>query len=84
MIKDRQTKESERPVTRDVKVFSTIAVQSALVALVLVALIPVLRVFPVVVLACLVLLPAVYVFAAIVGTFRSSIWTIGYVTQVEA
>ena len=56
----------------------------ALVALVLVALIPVLRVFPVVVLACLVLLPAVYVFAAIVGTFRSSIWTIGYVTQVEA
>ena len=34
MIKDRQTKESERPVTRDVKVFSTIAVQSALEALV--------------------------------------------------
>src|ERR1044072_1596131 len=34
MIKDRQTKESERPVTRNVKVFSTIAVQSALEALV--------------------------------------------------
>lgn len=34
MIKDSQTKESERPVTRDVKVFSTIAVQSALEALV--------------------------------------------------
>ena len=54
------------------------------VALVLVALIPVLRVFPVVVLACLVLLPAMYVFAAILGTFRSSIWTIGYVTQAES
>ena len=34
MIKDSQTKESERPVTRDVKVFSTIAVQSALETLV--------------------------------------------------
>jgi molybdate transport system substrate-binding protein len=33
MIKDSETKESERPVTRDVKVFSTIAVQSALEAL---------------------------------------------------
>jgi hypothetical protein len=31
-----------------------------------------------------VLSPVVYVFAAMVGTFRSSIWTIGYVTQVEA
>jgi hypothetical protein len=54
------------------------------VALLLVALIPVLRVFPVIVLACLVLLPAIYVFGAILGTFRSSIWTIGYVTQVES
>jgi hypothetical protein len=54
------------------------------VALLLVALIPVLRVFPVIVLACLVLLPALYVFAAVLGTFRSSIWTIGYVTQVES
>jgi hypothetical protein len=52
------------------------------VALLLVALIPVLHVVPVIVLACLVLLPVMYVFAAIVGTFRSSVWTIGYVTQV--
>lgn len=54
------------------------------VALVLVALIPVLRLFPVIALACLVLLPAIYVLTAVVGTFRSSIWTIGYVTQVES
>ena len=54
------------------------------VGLLLVALIPVLRVFPVIVLACIVVLPALCVLAAIVGTFRSSIWTIGYVTQVES
>ena len=54
------------------------------VALLLVALIPVLRVFPVIVLGCLVLLPAIYVLTAMVGTLRSSIWTIGYVTQVES
>ncbi len=55
-----------------------------LVALVLVALMQVLSVFPVIVLGCLVLLPVTYVFAAVLGTFRSSIWTIGYVTQVES
>jgi hypothetical protein len=54
------------------------------VGLLLVALIPVLRVFPVIVLACIVVLPALCVLAAIVGTFRSSIWTIGYLTQVES
>jgi hypothetical protein len=54
------------------------------VALLLVALLPVLPVVPVIVIACLVLLPVVYVFIAILGTFRSSIWTIGYVTQVES
>lgn len=54
------------------------------VALLLAALIPVLQVFPVIVLACLVLLPALCLLAAIIGTFRSSIWTIGYVTQVES
>ena len=59
-------------------------VAMAPVALLLAASIPVLRIFPVIVLACLVLLPAICVLAAIVGTFRSSIWTIGYVTQVEA
>jgi hypothetical protein len=54
------------------------------VALLLVALIPVLRLLPVIVLGCLVLLPAIYVFSAMLGTLRSSIWTIGYVTQVES
>jgi hypothetical protein len=54
------------------------------VAVLLVALIPVLRVFPVIVLACVLVVPALSVLAAIVGTFRSSIWTIGYVTQVES
>jgi hypothetical protein len=54
------------------------------VALLLAALIPVLRVVPVIVLGCLVLFPVIYVFAAVLGTFRSSIWTIGYVTQVES
>ena len=54
------------------------------VALLLAALIPVVRLAPVLVLGCLVLVPAFCVFAAIVGTFRSSIWTIGYVTQVES
>ena len=54
------------------------------VALLLVALIPVLRIVPVIVLGCLVLLPAIYVLTAMAGTLRSSIWTIGYVTQVES
>ena len=52
--------------------------------LLLVAVMPVLRIVPVVVIGCLVLLPAIYVWAAMVGTFRSAIWTIGYVTQVES
>jgi hypothetical protein len=54
------------------------------VGLLLAALIPVLRVVPVIVLGCLVLLPAIYVLIAMMGTLRSSIWTIGYVTQVES
>jgi hypothetical protein len=54
------------------------------VTLLLVALIPLLRVFPVIVLACLVLSPAIYVLTAMLGTLRSSIWTIGYLTQVES
>ena len=54
------------------------------VVLLLVALIPVLRLFPVIVLGCLVLLPAFSVLTAMVGMFRSSVWTIGYVTQVES
>ncbi|HEY7501047.1 MAG TPA: hypothetical protein VH740_21170 [Vicinamibacterales bacterium] len=54
------------------------------VALLLVALTSVLRIIPVIVLACVVLLPVFYVFTAMVGTLRSSIWTIGYVSQVES
>lgn len=54
------------------------------VALLLVGLIPVLRVVPVIVLGFLVLVPAIYVLTAILGTLRSSIWTIGYLTQVES
>lgn len=54
------------------------------VVLLLVALTPVLRIVPVIVLGCLVLLPAIYVLTAMVGTLRSSIWTIGYVTQLES
>ena len=54
------------------------------VVLLLVALIPVLRILPVFVVACVVVLPALYVLTAMVGTLRSSIWTIGYVTQVES
>jgi len=64
-------------------VLAGIAVVTPL-GLLLVALIPVLRLFPVIVLACAVLLPPICVWAAIVGTFRSSVWTIGYVTQVES
>ena len=59
-------------------------VAMAPVALLLASLIPVLRLIPVIVLGCLVLLPAFCVFTAVVGTFRSSIWTIGYLTQVES
>ena len=43
------------------------------VALLLVALIPVLRIVPVILLGCLVLLPAIYVLTAMAGTLRSSI-----------
>jgi hypothetical protein len=53
------------------------------VVLLLVALAPVLRPLPVIALGCLVLLPVLYVLSAVLGTFRSSIWTIGYMTQVE-
>ena len=54
------------------------------VVLLLVALVPVLRVLPVIVIGCVVLLPVICVLTAMLGTFRSSIWTIGYVTQVQA
>jgi hypothetical protein len=54
------------------------------VALALVALTPALSLPFVLVLGCVVLLPAICVWTAIIGTFRSSVWTIGYVTQVES
>lgn len=54
------------------------------VVLLLVALTPALRIGPVIVLGCLVLLPTIYVLTAMLGTLRSSIWTIGYLTQVES
>jgi hypothetical protein len=54
------------------------------VALLLVALMPLLRVVPVIVIACVVLLPVACILTAMVGTFRSSVWTIGYLSQVES
>jgi hypothetical protein len=52
--------------------------------LLLFSLVPVLQIVPVIVVGCLVLLPVIYVLTAIAGTLRSSIWTIGYMTQVES
>lgn len=55
------------------------------VALVLIALVRAAFSVPVVIAICaLLLLPIVYVLVAMLGTLRSSIWTIGYVTQVQA
>jgi len=54
------------------------------VALLLLALSAVLNVLPLIVIGCLVLLPVLGVLTAMLGTFRSSVWTIGYVTQVAA
>jgi hypothetical protein len=54
------------------------------VALLMVALLPVLSLVPIILIACLVLAPVGYVLIAMMGTLRSSIWTIGYLTQVES
>jgi hypothetical protein len=54
------------------------------VVLLAVASIRALPVPAVIVVACLVLLPVLFVLTAMVGTLRSSIWTIGYVTEVES
>ena len=54
------------------------------VVLLLVALATVLNVFSLIVLGCLLLLPVFTILTAMLGTFRSSVWTIGYVTQVPA
>lgn len=54
------------------------------VVLLLVALATVLPVPPLIALGLLVLVPAGCVLTAMLGTYRSSVWTIGYVTQVES
>jgi hypothetical protein len=54
------------------------------VALLLMALLPVLRIVLVIVIACVVLVPLACILIAMIGTFRSSVWTVGYVTQVES
>jgi hypothetical protein len=54
------------------------------VVLLLVGLVRVLRVAPVIVLAGMVLLPAACVLTAVLGTFRSSVWTLGYLSQVDS
>jgi len=52
------------------------------IVLLLVALVPVLNVGPVIAIGCMVVFPVIYVLVAMLGTFRSSVWTIGYVTEV--
>ena len=54
------------------------------VVLLLAALALVLPVWPLIVVGLLVLVPAGCVLTAMLGTFRSSIWTIGYLTQADA
>ena len=54
------------------------------VVLLLVALATVLNVVPLIVLGCLLLVPVFTILTAMLGTFRSSVWTIGYVTQVAS
>jgi len=54
------------------------------VVLLLAALGTVLPVLPLIVIGLLVVVPAACVLTAILGTYRSSVWTIGYVTQVDA
>jgi len=53
------------------------------VALLGVGLFAVAGVVPAVVVCGVVLLPVIGVLTAMLGTFRSSVWTLGYVTQVE-
>lgn len=58
------------------------ALVMAPVVLMLVALVPVLDLIAIIAIASVVLLPVLYVLCAMLGTFRSSVWTIGYVTEV--
>jgi hypothetical protein len=54
------------------------------VVLLLAALATVLPVWSVLIAGGFVLLPALCVLTAMMGTFRSSVWTLGYLTQVDA
>jgi hypothetical protein len=54
------------------------------VVLLLVALATVLPVPPLIAIGLLVLVPALCVLTAMLGIYRSSVWTLGYVTQVES
>jgi hypothetical protein len=54
------------------------------VVLGLAALATVLPVWPLIVAGGVVILPAMCVLTAMLGTYRSSVWTIGYLAQVEA
>ena len=54
------------------------------VVFLLVSLIPSVGMMPLIVIGAVVLLPAGYVLTAVLGTFRSAVWTIGYVSQVDA
>jgi hypothetical protein len=54
------------------------------IALLLVALTRVLQIGPVFALGAVALVPIGAVVAAMIGTLRSSIWTIGYLTQVDS
>ena len=54
------------------------------VVLLLVGLAQLIGLLPAIVLGGVLLLPAFAVLTAMMGTFRSSVWTLGYVTQVES
>jgi hypothetical protein len=54
------------------------------VVLLLAAMATVLPVLPLIVVGVLVVLPAACVLTAMLGTYRSSVWTIGYLSQVDA
>jgi hypothetical protein len=54
------------------------------IVLLLAASVVVLPMVAVLVIGALIVLPLAGVLTAMLGTFRSSVWTIGYVTQVEA
>jgi hypothetical protein len=54
------------------------------VAVLVFALTPVMQLPPAILVGGLVLVPVAFVVIAMMGTFRSSVWTIGYVTEVAA